>query len=89
MYFDSFGIEYIPQEVLSNVKDKSIIHNILRTQSNDSIIGRFYRITFIKYMIAEKMTNIKTNDYIKTNGYIKNEKIIYKYFKEHYGNPSF
>ena len=31
LYFDSFGIEYIPQEVLNKIKDKSITHNILRT----------------------------------------------------------
>ena len=24
VYFDSFGIEYIPQDVLNNIKDKSI-----------------------------------------------------------------
>ena len=27
-YFDSFGIEYIPQEVLKKIKDKSITHYI-------------------------------------------------------------
>ena len=26
VYFDSFGIEYIPQEVLNKIKDKSITH---------------------------------------------------------------
>ena len=31
VYFDSFGIEYIPQEVLNKIKDKSITHNIFRT----------------------------------------------------------
>ena len=30
VYFDSFGIEYIPQEVLNKIKDKSIAHNIFR-----------------------------------------------------------
>ena len=37
MYFDSFGIKYIPQEVLSKIKDKFITHNIFRIQSVDSI----------------------------------------------------
>ena len=27
--FDSFGIEYIPQEGLNKIKDKCITHNIL------------------------------------------------------------
>ena len=29
--FDFFGIEYIPQEVFNNIKDKSITHNIFKT----------------------------------------------------------
>ena len=32
VYFDSFGIEYIPQEVLDKIRYKSITHNIFRTQ---------------------------------------------------------
>ena len=32
--FDSFGIEYIPQEVLNKTRDKSITHNIFRKQDN-------------------------------------------------------
>ena len=28
--FDSFGTEYIPQEVLNKIKDKSITHNIFK-----------------------------------------------------------
>ena len=32
VYFDSFGIEYIPQEVLNKLKDKSITRNIFRIQ---------------------------------------------------------
>ena len=53
VYFDSFGIEYIAQEVLSKIKDKSIIH-IFRIQSDVSIIYRFYGIAFIEYMISGK-----------------------------------
>ena len=29
MYFDSFGIEYVLQDVLNKIKDTSISHNIL------------------------------------------------------------
>ena len=34
IYIDSFGIEYIPQEVLSKVRDKSITSSIFRIQDN-------------------------------------------------------
>ena len=30
VYFDSFGMDYIPLEVLNNIGDKSITHNIFR-----------------------------------------------------------
>ena len=32
VYFDSFGIDYIPQKVLSKIKDKSITQNIFRNK---------------------------------------------------------
>ena len=41
VYFDSFGITYIPQEELSKIKEKLITHNIFRLQSDDSIMGGF------------------------------------------------
>ena len=54
VYFDSFGIEYIPQEVLSKIKDKSISHNIFRLQDNHYIMCGLYCIVFIEYMLAGK-----------------------------------
>ena len=51
VYFDSFGTEYIPQEVSNKIKDKPITPNIIRIQDNESIIYyvcillyRFYRM---------------------------------------------
>ena len=29
VYFDSLGIDHIPEEILNKIKDKSIRHNIL------------------------------------------------------------
>ena len=55
VYFDSFGIEYISQEVLNKIKDKSITHNIFRIQGNESIMCGFYCIVFIEYMLAGKI----------------------------------
>ena len=48
IYFDSFGIEYIPQEVINKIEDKSITHNIFRIQDNESIMCGFYCIAFIE-----------------------------------------
>ena len=55
VYFDSFGIEYIPQEVLNEIRDKSITHNIFRIQDDDSISCGFYCIAFIEYMLLGKI----------------------------------
>ena len=54
VYFDSFGIEYIPQEVLNKIKDKCITQNIFRIQDNYSIMCRFYCIAFIEHMLGGK-----------------------------------
>ena len=61
VYFDFFGIEYILQQVLDKVEDKSIMHNIFRIQDDDSVMCRFYCINFIKYMSAEKCLLDSTN----------------------------
>ena len=47
-----FGIQYIPQEELNKIEDKSIALNISRIQSVDSIMCKFYCIPFIEYIIG-------------------------------------
>ena len=41
---DFFEIEYIPQEVLRKIKDKSITHNIFTIQDNESVMCGSYFI---------------------------------------------
>ena len=41
VYFESLGIEYIPQKVLTKLSDQSITHNIVRIQDNESIMCGF------------------------------------------------
>ena len=79
MYFNSFSIEYIPQEeVLRKSKDNSITHNIFRIPSDDSMPG-FYCIAFIEFTIAWKGL-VDYNILFFPNEYQK----IYKYFKENF-----
>ena len=49
IYSDSFEIEYISQEVLNKIRDKSITQNIFRIQDNESIMCGFCCIAFIEY----------------------------------------
>ena len=70
VYFESFGIEFIPPEMLNKIKDKSITHNIFRMQDNDSVTSGFYCISFIEYTFTGKtllnQTNLfSPNDYKK------------------------
>ena len=87
VYLDSFGIEYIPQEVLNKIKDKSITHNIFRIQDDESIMCGFYCIAFIGYMLAGK-TLLDFTNFFFPNDYEKHDKVIYKYFKDKYGRRS-
>ena len=50
----SFGIEYIAQEILNMITDKSISHNMLITQDNESIISGFYCIDSIEYICLQE-----------------------------------
>ena len=85
IYFDSFGIEYIPHGALQN-RDKSVTHNIFRIQDNESIMREFYCIAFIEYMVAG-ITLLDYTNLFSPNDYKKN-KIIYKYFKDKCGRRS-
>ena len=86
VYFDSFGIEYIPQ-ILNKIREKSITHNIFRIQDNESIMCGFYCITFIEYMLSRK-TLLDYTNLLSPNDYKENNKIIYKYFKDKYDRRS-
>ena len=85
--FNSFGIEYIPLELLNKIRDKSITRNIFRIQDNESIMCGFYYIVFTEYMLAGK-TLLGYTNLFSPNDYKRNDKIIYKYFKDIYGRIS-
>ena len=80
MYFDSFEIEYTPQEVLK--KDKSFTNNRFRIISNKFIKCWIHRVTFIQYVIEGKTLL----DLRSPNDYQKYYKIMYKYAKDKYDN---
>ena len=46
-YFNSFVIDYIPQEVINKIQDTSITHNIFKIQPDDFIMCGFSCIAFI------------------------------------------
>ena len=54
VYFDSFGVEHAPKEIIKFIKNKDIIANIFRLQAYDSIMCGYYCIEFINYMLKRK-----------------------------------
>ena len=80
VYFNSFGIEYIPEIIKEFIGNKNIKANIFRVQENNSIMCGYFCIGFIYFMLAGK----KLTDYanlFSPHDVIKNENIILPYFK--------
>ena len=55
VYFDSFGVEYVPKEIIKFIKNKHIIANIFRLQAYDSVMCGYFCIKFIDYMFDTKL----------------------------------
>ena len=58
VYFDSFGVEHIPEEIKDLIGNNNIKANIFRVQSNDSIMCGYFCIEFIDFMfVSKKLTD--------------------------------
>ena len=55
IYFDSFGVEYTPEEIKKFIVNKNITANIFRVQANNSIMCGYFCIGFIDFMLAGKL----------------------------------
>ena len=60
-YFDSFGVEHIPREIMKFIARKKIITNIYRIQAYDSIMCGYFCIGFINFMFNGKSLTDYTN----------------------------
>ena len=50
-YFDSFGVEHIPKEIIKFIGNKNISIAICRVQAYDSIMRGYVCIGFIDFMV--------------------------------------
>ena len=79
-YFDSFGVEHIPKEIMKFIaRRKKIITNIYRIQAYDSILCGYFWIGFINFMFNGKSLTDYTNLF-SPNDFNKNDDIILNYF---------
>ena len=54
VYFDSFGVEHIPEEIKEFIGNRKIKANIFRVQANNSVMCGYFCIGFIDFMLAGK-----------------------------------
>ena len=81
VYFDSFGVEHVPEEIKEFVGNENIIANIFRVQANNSVMCGYFCIGFIDFMLAGK----KLTDFMNIfspHDFEKNDGITLSYFKD-------
>ena len=81
VYFDSFGVEHIPEEIKEFIGNRNIKANIFRIQENNSIMCRYFCIGFIDFMLARKIL-IDYTALFSPYDFNKNDQIILFYFKD-------
>ena len=72
-YFDSFGVEDIPEEIRKLIGNENITTNIYRIQRYDSIMCGYFWIGFIDFMLKSKSL-LEYKNLFSPNEYKKNEK---------------
>ena len=81
VYFDSFGVKHVPEEIKEFIGNKNIKANIFRVQSNYSIMCEYFCIGFNVFIFAGK-TLINFTSMFSPYDFEKNESIISNYFKD-------
>ena len=80
VYFNSFGVEHVPEEIKEFIGNKNIKTNIFWVQANDSVMYGYFCIGLIDFMLARK----KLTDYtslFSLHDSKKKDNIILSYFK--------
>ena len=72
IYFGSFAVEHIPKEIRKLIGNNNLITNIYRIQGCDSIMGGYFCIGFIDFILKGKSllehTNLLSPNEYKNNG---------------------
>ena len=78
-YFDSFGVEHIPKEIIKFIENRNIKTNIFIIQAYDSMMCRYFCIAFIDFMFKGKSLTDYTN-LSSLNDFKENDDTILKFF---------
>ena len=80
VYFDSFGVEHVPEKIKDFIGHKNI-SNIFRVQANSSVMCGYFCIGFIDFMLAGTKLSDFTSMFFPYD-FEKNDDIILSYFKD-------
>ena len=81
VYFNSFGVEHVSEEIKEFVGNKNIIANIFWVQANNSVMCGYFWIGFIDFMLAGKrLTDFASM--FSPYDFKKSDQIILSYFKD-------
>ena len=78
-YFDSFGIEHIPEDIEKFINNKNIMANIFKIEAYDSVIWGYFCIGFIDFIFKDNSLTDFTNLF-STDSFKKNDDIVLNYF---------
>ena len=81
VYFDSFGVEHIPEEIKEFNGNKNIKANIYRVQANYLVMCGYFCIGFIDFMLVGK-TFIDYTALFFPHDFNENDQIMLSYFKD-------
>ena len=81
VYFGSFGVEHIPEEIKEFIGNKSIKANIFRVQANNSVMCGSFCIVFVDFMLAGKNFTDYRN-FFSPHDFKKNDNIILFIFQK-------
>ena len=80
VYFESFGVEHVPEEIKEFIANKNIKAKIFRLQANNSVMCGHFCVGFIDFILAGKTLTVYTNLF-SPHDFKKNNNIILSYFK--------
>ena len=59
IYFDSFGVEHIPEEIKKLIRNKNIKSNILRIHDYNSVMCGYFCILFIEFLLKNNFKSLE------------------------------
>ena len=80
VYFDSFGVEHVPEKIKKFVGNKNITANLFRVQAYNSVMCGYFYTGFIDFMLAGKKLTDYTNMFSPYD-FKKDDDVILSYFK--------